>query len=81
MGFWFYILITVYITGNYYLACWIYKQSTKFYNNNPLHNKTLEFKSYDKLSFTRILIGMELLFWPRFIIIAIVSIFSVLALK
>ena len=81
MGFWYFLLSLIYFAFNYYLACWIYKESSRYYDDNPIHKDVPEFKSYDRLSFTRILIGMEFLFWPKFIIIAISAFFCAASLK
>jgi hypothetical protein len=78
---WLYFLIPNFII-NLILAIWIKKEFSIFkkpkmiYNKNgilvDIHEEYKEFKRHDELSFLRLLIGLNILLFPKIIIFLII---------
>lgn len=79
-----YLFLGVYIFINTLISIYVYLKSKPFYRpyyistgedfekrKECLHEKNKEFKKNDQLSFLRIFIGVNLLFWVKFILLII----------
>jgi hypothetical protein len=83
-GTWSYFL-SGYVLLNFFFALHIYFKSKKFYDpfyitsegsteKINLHEKYSVYRKSDSLSFFRIFIGLNLLFWVKFILLILTSI-------
>ncbi len=88
-----YIFVGIYVFLNYLFTLYVYNQSKLFYQpayvvhgdgleqrKESLHDKYREFKKNDSLSFFRIFIGINLIFWVKFILLILTCITLIIAL-
>ena len=55
---------------NFLLAVFLYKKLLPFYSSSSnIHDKYPQFNRCDSVSFTRLLLGLQFLFWPRLILL------------
>jgi hypothetical protein len=74
------IFLCIYFTVNFLLSLYLYNDLKRFHQakkvittgDTPelidIHEKYKEFRRSDKLSYLRILLGLNLLFWPRIVL-------------
>ena len=79
-GFWFVIFVTYFII-NFFFSLYLYNDLRRFYQKRniitdgdtpeliSIHDKYKEFRRNDSYSYLRILIGLNFLFWPKFILV------------
>ncbi len=89
-----YIFLGIYVFLNFLFSIYVYNKSKLFYQpafiihgdglekrKESLHEKYREFKKNDTLSFLRIFIGINLIFWVKFILLVLTCISLIIALR
>ncbi len=86
------VSLSIYFLLNFLLSLYVYFDIKKFYTKKNIitegetpelidvHEKFKVFRRNDKFSFLRILLGLNLLFWPKLIMSCFIILFLILLL-